>query len=328
MKVFVTGGTGLLGSRLVPRLAREGHTLLGLARSEASAEKVKGLGAAPVRGDLQGVEAWAAALEGVEVVVHAAAPVEFWGPWERFYEGITRATERLLAAASAAGVRRFIFISSESVMQDRAPLIGVGADHPPASEPNSFYGRSKKLAEEAILAFEGPIERVILRPTFIWGPGSGTAALLAEKARGGQFMWVDQGAHPFEAVHVDNVVEAIVKSLSAGKSGRAYLVTDDTPTTTRAFLGAMIEGEGVPVPKASMPGWLVRPLAGLVEALWRLLRLRAAPPLSRFEWAFVGMPRRYDISATREELGYAPVVAQAEGLKALRAPETGPGEAA
>ncbi len=319
MKVFVTGATGFLGRRLVARLIREGHTVSALARSEQGAAQVQALGAQPVLGDFDRITAWETALQGVDVVVHCAAPVETWGPWQLFATGIVDATRELLAAAGRKGVRRFVYISSESVLQDREPLLDIDESKAYPAEPNSFYGRAKKLAEQEILSADTKVERIILRPTFIWGPGVKALETMVAKIHSGEFMWIDQGSSPFEMVHVDNVVEAIVRSLRAGRDGGIYFVTDGQPMTVRDFLSALIGTTGTALPRKNMNGAVARFAAGLVESVWRLLGIRKHPPLSRFELAFVSQPRRYRIDRIRAELGYQPVVNLELGLAEMRA---------
>lgn len=316
MKVFVTGGTGMVGTALVRRLVTDGHEVHALSRSASGDETLAGLGASPVRGELGDVERWAGALEGIDVVVHAASPLAEWAPWKFFEESIVTPTRAIGEAARGAGVRRFVYLSSESVLQERASLIGANAATPPADKPNSFYGRAKKAAEAELRAING-LELVILRPTFIWGEGCAAFEQVKEKVEQGAFVWVDRGSAPFEAVHVDTVVEAIASALTRGRAGGIYLVTDDEPTTFREFWERIFALQGVAAPQKSVPGWLVRPVASVLEGLWRAAGVRSPPPLTRFELAFASMPRRYDVSTTWSELGMRPVIRREEGFARL-----------
>ncbi|OGB24687.1 MAG: hypothetical protein A3I66_18015 [Burkholderiales bacterium RIFCSPLOWO2_02_FULL_57_36] len=308
MKVFVTGASGFLGKRLVHRLKRAGHEVGANGRSVESRKALTQDGVTHVvDGSLENIDAWADRLAGFDVLVHAAAPIEMWGPWPRFEAQIVDATAKLIDAASRHGVKRFIYISSESVWQDVDPLVGIDETRPPAAQPNSFYGRAKKLAEQAVFGYGGPIERIVLRPTFIWGPDSPACAAILQQAGNGGFVWIDGGRAPFEAVHVDNVAEAILLAVDHGRSGEAYAVTDGRDYTVRGFFSAMFERAGLPVPRLSLPGWLLRPAAALMEKLWRICGIASKPPLTRFELAFVSQPRRYRIDKIRRDLGYRPL---------------------
>lgn len=317
MKVFVTGATGFLGQRLVKRLLADGHSVRVLLRKPGAS--FEPAGCEITAGTFSNIDEWKRDLAAADAVVHCAAPVEFWGVWADFERDIVRATSNLLSACREMGVKRFIYISSESVLQDKKPLLDIHESEPYPETPNSFYGRAKKEAEQAILSAPAGVTRIILRPTFIWGRGVKALETMAAKVRSGDFMWIDQGASVMEMVHVDNVVEAIVCSLSRGADCGIYYVTDDSPATVREFLSDLLTAGGAVPPAKNMPGSVARAAAAVVEGIWKLFGIRKAPPLSRFELAFVSQPRRYNIAAARSALGYKPVRSRAEGLAEIRA---------
>jgi 2-alkyl-3-oxoalkanoate reductase len=307
VKIFVTGGTGFLGKRLIKRLVQEGHEVSGLARSETSAASLQKQGVRDVRGSMEEISKWEEQLQGIDIVVHCAALVDVWGEWESYFQQNTVATKSLLAAANRQGVKRFVHISSESVLQDRDPLVDIDETQPYPKEPNSYYGKSKLLAEQAILEHKGDTTCIILRPTFIYGEGDSFSVTLANLVKNKKFTWVDNGEHLLERVHVDNVVEAVVCSLQRGVHKAAYMITDGAPVTVREHFTKVAQMQGLALPQRNLPGGLAKMLAGVIEGVWRLLRLKSAPPLSRFEVAFVAMPRRYRIEKAVRELGYQPV---------------------
>ncbi len=318
MRVFVTGGSGFLGSELISRLIKEGHHIYALSRNSQSTQKFKMTGVLPVEGDFNDISIWENSLNEIDAVIHCAAPVEFWGKWENFENDIVTVTKNLLLASDRQGAKRFIYISSESVLQDREPLFDIAETHPYPEEPNSYYGKSKMLAEKEILNYSGSVHCIILRPAFIWGKGVKALNTMIEKINAGQFMWIDNGECPIETVHIKNAVEAIVLSLSKGENKSIYNVTDDSPTTARQFLTSLIETKGVNVPDKSMPGIIASAAAVIVESVWRFFGIQSAPPLSRFELAFVNMPRRYNIMKIKNELGYRPVISVEKGLKEMK----------
>ncbi|HEX6289390.1 MAG TPA: NAD-dependent epimerase/dehydratase family protein [Herpetosiphonaceae bacterium] len=317
--MFVTGGTGFLGARLIQRLVREGHQVRALARSASSAEMLRHLGAQPVHGSLDNVAEWADSLRGQDVVIHCAAPVEFWGPWEKFHREITLATRQLLDHAARMQVGRFIYISSESVLQDTTPLVGIDETFPYPAEPNSYYGKAKKLAEIEVVNHRSEMTCIILRPTYIWGKGEKTSKNIEDKIKAGQFAWIDQGRCIIEMVHVDNVVEAIMLACAVGRDKQIYFVTDDAPVSFREFFTALLATRGIVPPSRSLPQLIARPAATLAEGIWRGLRLKSPPPLSRFEWSFVALPRAYKLNKIKQELGYRPIVSREMGLQEMQA---------
>jgi nucleoside-diphosphate-sugar epimerase len=310
LSVFVTGASGFLGQRIARTLVQSGHSVLGLARSSAAAKAIESTGTIVVDGDMNSIQN--IDLHGIDVVVHAAAPVVFWGPWEMYHREVVDATLALYQHAAAQGVRRFVYISSESVMQGAAPLVDIDANQPYADPPNSFYGQSKKAAELALIAAYARTpgcEPILLRPTFIWAHDAPALTTLRDKMRKGEFVWIDQGRHPFEAVHVDNVALAVSAALTRGTPAKPYLVTDGQHYTARELLSALVQAgpQGVTPTARSLPAWLVLPLARALEGLWRTMGWwKTPPPVNVFEAAFLSQGRRYRINATRTELGYQP----------------------
>jgi nucleoside-diphosphate-sugar epimerase len=308
MRVFVTGGSGLLGQALLRRLHMQGHQVQALARSSTAADTVRRVGGTPVIGDLGSPADLD--FKGVDAVVHAAAPAVLWGPWQLYEREIVQASLALFLRAADAGVRRFVYVSSDSVLHDGAPLLDIDESQPYADPPNSDHGRAKKAAEIALLQAwrrSPQCELVILRPAFIWGPRAPALHALLERVRRGRFMWVDQGAAAFERVHVDNAALAVECVLQREHAGGIYLVTDDQPGTVREFLGAVFEAAGLRPPACSLPARLLLPVAGALESTWRTLGwLDRAPPLTRFQLAFMAQPRRYRIDALRRDVGYRP----------------------
>ena len=116
MKILVTGGTGLLGGRLIPKLVESGHEVFALARSSASREKVHALGALPIAGDLEGGKPLS--LPAVDAVVHAAALFRFGGPTEPYFRTNVNGTIALLKAAKLVGAKTFVHISAAGIVMD------------------------------------------------------------------------------------------------------------------------------------------------------------------------------------------------------------------
>jgi 2-alkyl-3-oxoalkanoate reductase len=307
MKIFVTGATGFLGKHLINRLVFDGHEVWGLARSEQGVRSLEERQVRAVKGTLENIPEWSEALQGMDVVVHCASIIELWGEWSTFYSLVTKATEDLMLAADRHGVGRFVYISSESVMQDRSPLLGVDESVACPRKPNSYYGLSKLQAEQSILKYSGKMTCIIVRPTFIYGPGDSFSQMLQNMIAENKFTWVDHGRHLIERVHVYNVVQAIVLALSNGKDKGIYLITDGDPVTVYDLFTQRAEILGITLPKKNIPGALAKAAASISERIWQLFHIQTKPPLTRFEVAFVAMPRQYRIDKAVRELGYKPI---------------------
>lgn len=288
MKLFITGGTGLLGKSVVKRLVQEGHELYLLTRqTKENTDHIR-----YIQGDILHVEDWENHLIGMDVLIHMAAPVTFWGPWSLYQEGIVDATAHLLETSKRHHIKRFIYISSESVLQEKGILLGASECTAYPSEPNSYYGKSKMLAEKLLLADKGAIDKIIIRPTFIWGPDLPTLDTLQEKITRKQFMWVDKGEVTMEMVHADNVAELIALTITKGQDKDIFFVTDDQSKTAKVFLTDLLTTQGITIPNNSIPGKIARPLAAVVEKLWKGLRLSSTPPMTRFDLTFIAQVKR------------------------------------
>jgi nucleoside-diphosphate-sugar epimerase len=317
---FVTGGSGFIGGRLIPRLVADGATVRALARSERSAAAVAELGAEPVRGDLEDVAAMRAGAEGCAVAFHLAAHVEEWGPWEEFERGNVAGTRHALEACRGAGVARFVHCGTEAAVLAGQPLVNADESAPLQPDSRVPYSATKARAEQAVreAAAEG-FETVVLRPRFVWGAGDTT--LLPEIVAGvrkGRFAWVGDGRHRTSITHVGNVVEGLICAAGRGRPGEAYFVTDGEPVVFREFISELLRTKGVEPPEREVPPWLAAAIARGGEAAWRLLRLRGAPPLTRFALWAASQECTLDDSKARSELDYAPIVSHEQGLAEMR----------
>lgn len=316
MRIFLTGGTGFLGGKVIKRLLSDDNELYILARNP---EKIKmnDKRVNLIKGSLENISEWQSSLAGMDIVIHMAAPVVFWDKWEMYQKSIVDATSSVLKAAEQNGVGKFIYISSESVLEDKNSLIEIDESTPYPKEPNSFYGKSKMLAEKNILKSSSKIKKIIIRPTFIWGKDAPQLQSIVDKVKAGQFMWIDHGNIMVEMVHVENVAEAIALSCYKGKDNDIFYVTDDNPKLAKEFFTDLMATQGISIPDKSIPGGVARPLAAFVEFIWKTCRLKSYPPLDRFDLAFIAMPRLYKIDKIKKDLGYKPVVGYKEGLEEM-----------
>lgn len=318
MLIFVTGGSGFIGSHVIEALVRHGHQVRAMARSERSAEKVRGYGAEPVRCALGAVSP--EALEGCEAIVHAAAFVEEWGTREQFWDANVEGTTQLLAAARQAGVRRFVHVGTEAALFAGRDLVDVDESHPYPERHRFLYSQTKAEAERRVLAAsDDTLTAMSVRPCFVWGPRDNTVLpAVTRMGREGGWVWIDGGSRQTSTTHVANLVHGIELALDAGAGGQAYFITDDDDRTIREFVGAYAETAGVTLPERSVPAAVARAAAALLETAWRLLRLRSTPPLTRLAVAMMACDKTVVCDRAKRELGYTPVISVAEGLAALR----------
>jgi nucleoside-diphosphate-sugar epimerase len=184
-----------------------------------------------------------------------------------------------------------------------------------------LYSATKARAEQAVLAAsDGALETVVVRPRFVWGRGDTTLLpRMVQMVRAGRFAWIGSGRHLTSTTHVENTVEGLVLAAARGRSGSAYFVTDGEPVVFREFVGELLRTQGVEPPSRSIPPALARGLAAVCESAWRHLPLPGEPPLTRFAYWVSALECTINIDRAREQLGYAPVIAMADGLAQMRA---------
>ena len=318
-RVFVTGGSGFIGGRLIARLRSERHDVRALARSRSAAERVRAQGGEPIEGDLGDVAAMRAGAEGCELAFHAAAMLGDWGKREDFERGNVEGTANALRACAEAGVRRFIHVGTEAALLAGQPLVNVDETARLRPDSPALYSATKARAELAVRAAnrEG-FETVVVRPRFVWGVGDTTLLpVMVEMVRGGRFAWIGGGRHRTSTTHVDNTVEGLVLGASRGRPGEVYFVTDGEPVFFREFVTELLATQGVQAPSRSIPAGAASVIASAGEAAWRLLPLPGRPPLTRFAYWVSAQECTIRIEKAREQLGYTPVKTIADGLAEL-----------
>ena len=317
IRILVTGGTGFLGARLMPKLLANGHQVFALARSAPSLAKLREMGAMPVEGDLESEAPLS--LPALDAVVHAAALFRFSGPREPFFKANLAGTAKLLAAAERANAKTFVYISAAGIVMDDAGAAVRHADESAPTFPNHFsaYLASKAQAEVIVLAANKVgFRTVALRPPALWGPGDPFSRALPHAIRAGQFAFVDRGEYAFATCHIDNVIEAIQCALVRGDGGRAYFITDEEIWTFREFIAALASLQGLSIERVrSIPYWVASVLGRFMDAIWAITRRVGDPPVSRSMMRMLGREFSVNDGAARREIGYMARTSLADGLR-------------
>jgi nucleoside-diphosphate-sugar epimerase len=317
MTVLVTGATGFLGSHLTDLLLERGEHVRALVRP---GEGVSGLAHPSVeicRGDMGDRAALQTAVRGVDRVLHCAARTGPWGPQAAYAAVNVRGLQTLVESALAAGVRRFVHVSSITVHGN--DVHGTADETAPLRvEPNP-YSRTKvageRLLERLIRAQGAPV--TIVRPGWIYGPRDvASFARFATMIQQGRMVLIGSGRNHVPLIYVRDVAQGILLASEGARAvGRAYLLVNDEPVTQYDYLAAMAAELGVPPPRRRLPYRLALLAGTLAEGVGQLTQRTAPPPVMRYGVQLLGGENRFDIRRARHELGFAPQVNLAEGVR-------------
>ena len=303
MRTVVTGSSGFLGGAIARALRGRGDSVLGL-------DLEAGGGVETHRADLSRPGDWARALEGADVVVHAAARVGEAGTWAQFRAQNARATRLVLEAARGAG--RVVHLSS-IVVHGRSFPDPCPESHPvqPTGNP---YTDTKIAAEHAVLeaAAAGRVRATVVRLGDVYGPGSRQWTVRAvEMMRAGTFALVDGGRGVLSPVFVDDVVAGVLEVAGHPAAlGETFHLTGGVGVSPRAFFGFYARMLGVRL--RSVPPVAARVAAPAVAAASRALG--RTPPLSGRTLEYVTHPGTYSIEKVGRVVGWRPAVGLEDGM--------------
>ena len=322
MKALVTGGGGFVGGAIVSGLLARGDEVRSFARGHHSALAVRGVDVR--RGDLCDREAVLRAVEGVDVVFHAAAKAGVWGAAESFRRPNVIGTQHVLDACRAHGVRKLVFTSSPSVVFDQRSLEGVDERIAYPARFLAPYPATKAEAERAVLGANSPaLATVALRPHLVWGPGDPhfVPRLLA-RARAGKLRRVGDGHWKVDTTFVDNAADAHLNACdalapNARCAGRAYFISNGEPIAVGEMLDRILAAAGLPPLQRSISPSFAVAAGWLAETAYRLLRRDEEPPITRFLARQLSTAHWFDIGAAKRDLGYRPRVGLDEGMARL-----------
>ncbi len=271
MKIFVTGATGVIGQRVVPKLIQAGHQVTGIARTDQKAAALRQLGATPVQVDLFDASALAPVITGLEVVTNLATHVptleQAMEPtaWDMHNRIRNETADSLTRAAAEAGCQIFI---QESIT---FPYADKGAEWVDEADtincPEELA--SSRVAEEQTQWFSQNGGRgIVLRPPF-YAPDSSHTQAFQAAIRSGQSPFIGDAASYMSHIHAEDAASAVVAALYAPAG--IYNVAEDEPLRRQELANVIagLEGVAAPAPPEPMQG----EVPGSLEALMHSQRI-------------------------------------------------------
>lgn len=323
MRIFVTGGTGLVGSHVIEQLAARGDAVVALSRSAQADAAMKPWGAQPLRGDLGDEAALVRGIEAADAVVHTAAIVLSSKDWSWFYSANVGPVETIARLAARAG-RRLVHISSVAAY-GRATTYDQGAGS--VSEEfgldrpifrGDHYARSKREAELALwrVVDELGLSAVALRPCVIYGERDRAfATRVTRTLRRGWAPLIGTGDNPLSAVYAGNVAAAVLGALDHAQARGAYNVCNDGTVTQREFIERFAAGLGVRVKLVRVAKQVAWTAARVADGVLRALTRSAPALMLKPAVQFLSYPNPFVSDKATRELGWVPVVAAPDAVE-------------
>jgi 3beta-hydroxy-delta5-steroid dehydrogenase/steroid delta-isomerase len=323
-RVLVTGGSGFVGANLVTELLDRGHQVRSFDRAPSPLPAHPRLEV--IEGDICDQRTVAAAVDGIHTVIHAAAIIDLMGGGsvteeyrQRSFAVNVTGTQNLVHAAQAAGVKRFVYTASNSVVMG-GQRISCGDETLPYTERfNDLYTETKVVAERFVLSQNASpnggagLLTCSIRPSGIWGRGDQTMfrKVFESVLAGHVKVLVGSKNVKLDNSYVHNLIHGFILAAEhlvpgGAAPGQSYFINDGEPINMFEFSRPVVEACGEPWPKVRVPGRL----AWLVMTVWQWFHFRFGLPKPLLEPLAVErlyLDNYFSIAKAQRDLGYQPL---------------------
>ncbi|CQD13596.1 3-beta hydroxysteroid dehydrogenase/isomerase [Mycobacterium europaeum] len=323
-RVLVTGGSGFVGANLVTTLLDRGYQVRSFDRAPSPLAQHPQLEV--LEGDITDTAVCAQAVHGIDTVFHTAAIIDLMGGAsvtdayrQRSFAVNVGGTENLVHAGQAAGVKRFVYTSSNSVVMGGQNIAGGDETLPYTDRFNDLYTETKVVAERFVLNQNarpnGGVGMLTcaIRPSGIWGRGDQTMfrRLFESVIAGHVKVLIGRKSARLDNSYVHNLIHGFIlaaEHLVPGGTapGQAYFINDDEPINMFEFARPVVEACGVSWPRVRVNGPMVR--AAMTG--WQRLHFRfgiPAPLLEPLAVERLYLDNYFSIAKARRDLGYEPL---------------------
>jgi nucleoside-diphosphate-sugar epimerase len=310
VKAFITGGGGFLGTAIARILVARGDEVTSYSRARHA--HLEALGVRCIPGDVTDHDAVLAAMRGSEIVFHTAAKAGVWGPRSEYEHVNVTGTRAVMRAAVETRVRGVVHTSSPSVCFDGKDHILARNDLPLARTFLCEYPRTKAESERIALLTNraNDVATCALRPHLIFGPNDPhLLPRIIERARSHRLKIVGDGTNQVGLTYIDNAAHAHVDAADrldphAPHAGHAYFITQEEPVVLWTWIADLLHRLGIEPPRTHISERTALRVGTVAESIWRLLRRRSDPPMTRFVALQLARTHTYDMTSAKRDFGY------------------------
>ncbi len=312
MITLVTGSNGFIGSFLVERLIKQGHTVRCMVRKTSNLKWLKGLDVEYVYGELSDPASLELAVKEVDWVFHLAGVTKARDE-AGYIKANTTGTRNLLnACRDHASIKKFVFVSSQAA---GGPAVkGKARTEFDEPAPVSAYGRSKLLAEEAVLEYKDEFPVTIIRPPSVYGPRDVDVYQMFQQVNRGLLPVLGFGNGRASMVYIDDLLEGMLLAAQNPKAdGKIFYISGDGEPTWKAIGRLLGHALGKKLVTLFVPTFVLDLLSLYGLAVTRitgktpLLNPDKIREMKQKDWLCSNQ-------RAKEELGYAPKIPLAEGF--------------
>jgi sterol-4alpha-carboxylate 3-dehydrogenase (decarboxylating) len=332
VKVLVTGGSGFLGQAIVRELLEPNApvkaSMIRIYDMKEPGNKHSDSRIEFIKGDVRNTELLDTACKGINLVIHAAAIID-WGIYteEEVMSNNLTGTRNVIEACMQNNVGHLVFTSSLDAIYNGKPLVNVDESHPYPVKHRTSYCRSKYLAELAVKeANSESLKTVILRPSDIFGEADPYHIdSLVNMAKGGFYVRIGNGKARTQHVYVGNIAYAHLLAGSALMNGsdhiggEVYFITDGAGTNFFKFFDKIVEGIGYTIKPKNF--WIPRPIAYVIASItefsaWIIRPFKFyVPKFSRFAVTYTCTEYTYTSDKAKKDFGFIPKYSEQEALE-------------
>jgi nucleoside-diphosphate-sugar epimerase len=319
MKIIITGATGFVGRNLAESLHGDGFQIEATGRSLEVGNELQKKGIRFLPADIRDSAQLTNAFSSADCVIHCAAKTGDWGRYKEFYETNVVGTRNVIAACKSHDIKKIIFISTPSIYFTGKDRYNISENGPLPARQTNHYSKTKLIAETELLASQqAGFNVIILRPRTVYGPYDNTFVPRILRLAEQKYMpLINNGRAMIDLTYVDNVVDAVRKSLTASDNAwnEVYNISNGDPISVRDWFSQVLNIFERPFKPKNIPESAAKTVAGIREFVSYLPFAEKEPSMTRFSVGYMAKSMTMNTDKAKKMLNYAPQVGNQEGFK-------------